>query len=269
MCAIAGFSLMFVGLLSILENSMAQALGVPATRFPGAMTNKLLEDGEDLRQVVDAMVGAPELLDHVLQYPVLAIFFLFMASRVTPFLAAMTSSECISVDMGNRAVRFEVVRTGRLEWVVGRFVGQAFLSFVAVLLATFGVWLIGMLLMVGNQPLWLAWGLLGMSLRVWVFCLPFVGFGVACSQMTTSSAWARVLSIGGVAIGWILWRVGAYYAAEWDSILLEVVLQAFPWAWMGGLWEPGLGGIGTVVVCLAMATTAVGLGFLRFARRDL
>ncbi|MFT7520003.1 MAG: hypothetical protein ACI9MC_002147 [Kiritimatiellia bacterium] len=263
-----GFALLFIGALGVLENQVAGTLGVPATTYPGAMLDQLVADGQLLEPLV-AMVGDKDLVETMLTYPLLAIFQLFVGLRMNPFLAAMTAAEAVAVDTRSRSVRFELLRTGRLEWVTGRYLGQVLLNGLALLLASAGVWVAGMTLMVEQDPVWLATSLLLMALRTWVFCLPFVGLGIACSQVTNSPAWARVMAIGGTAVAWVVWgllQVDVSWRIPW---LWDTVSHLFPWHWLLMLWTHdyrlaiGLG------VCTLMGLVSMGVGYARFHWRDL
>lgn len=268
----AGAARIFVNILEVFERSVAQALGAPATDYPGAMMDRLLENDE-LRELVAAMVGDAALVDSVLAWPLLAVFHLWIGIALTPFLAAATSAESISVDLRSRALRFELQRTGRLELVVGRFLGQALLTLAASLLSVTATFTIGMLYMVGNDPLVLIGALAAFSLRSWAFGLPFLGIGVACSQLTASPAWARVLAIVACAGTWMAY--GAAHAfAEWSEdsawgLVSDAALQVLPQGWVVGLWQPGAWWLTSATVFLALGLAATGAGYVRFARRDL
>ena len=182
--ATTGAAFVFVGLLWVLEAELASTLGVPTTDRPGAMTGRLMESGE-LRRMLEAMIGEEDLVDAVLWHPVLALFHLWFCLLLGPFFATTSAAECIAVDNRTRALRFEVLRTGRLELVMGRFIGQVLLTSIAFTAAVLGPWIVGVFFMVGNDPLHLAGSLLWLTPRALAFSLPFVGVGVAASQLTT------------------------------------------------------------------------------------
>lgn len=270
--ASVGAALLFIGLLSILEAQIADGLAVQRTRFPGAMTERLIESGE-LFRMLSSMVGDEDAVRAILKWPVLALFHTFMGLRMVPFLAAMTASEALAGDVASRAVRFELVRTGRLELVMGRFVGQAVLAGMAIACSVFAVWITGLLLMVGQSPLELLGALCLFSVSVWVFSLPFVGVGVGCSQLTSSPAWSRVLAIALCACGWVgytvLWSVSDQVVQWIPAPILDLVLMLFPFEWRDDLWTSGLAWWASAGIMVGMGLVAVGLGAVRFARRDV
>lgn len=265
--ATAGSAWIFVEFLHVLETAVAETLMVPVTDRPGAMLGELVK-GDELRGVIAGMTGDEALVDDVLAWPVLAIFHLWFALLLTPFFAASTAAEAVSIDLSTRALRFEVLRTGRLELAVGRFLGQAALTGLASFVGVLGTWAVGMLGMVGNDPFELFGALCWLTLRAWVFALPFAGFGVAVSQATASPNWARVLAVAGTAGSWIAYGVALNYVLTPWGPLCDVVLQVVPQGHMRGLWQP-VGWIGSGLVCGGLALAWVAVGYARFARRDL
>lgn len=267
--ASAGASFLFVQFIGLIENTIADQLGVPQTEVPGAMLGELVES-ETWRQLVEALVGAPHLVEFVLSIPPLAMFDLWFGCVLVPFFAASASAECLAIDVRSRAIRYEALRTGRLELVLGRFLGQILLTGVAVGASGLVVLAVGLGFMVLDAPITLA-GWLGLfSVRVWVFSLPFIGLGVAASQITSSPAWARVMAIGGAAGSWVLYGLARYAKGNGiGSWIADMVLQILPQGWLAGLWEPGLAWLGSAVAIVALSVVAVALGYPRFARRDL
>ena len=263
-----GGAYLFIEALSAIEDSIANQMGVPTTRWPGALTEQVRQS-EELLRILGAMVGDADAVQALLAQPFLAVFQLGQGFLLMPFLAATAASEAIAIDVQNRAIRFEALRTGRPELLLGRFVGQVGLMLVASLVALASVWGLGMALTVHPEPLALAWGLLSLGLRAVVFSLPFVGFGIACSAWTSSPAWARVMALGGTAGSWVIHGVSqAATGAPW-TWLADVVGPLMPQAWLEGLWRTGGGLAVSSLVCAALALVAVGLGHVRFARRDL
>lgn len=266
--ATAGSMRIFVAMIGAFESALADQLGVRRTQYPGAMLDRLTESAE-FREVLAAMIGGERLVDHVMQYPLLAVFHLWLGILLVPFLATFNSAETVSADLRTRAVRFEVVRTGRLELVVGRFAGQALLAAVASLAAVSATWIVGMAFMVGNDPVALAVATTWLSVRAWAFGLPFIGIGIGASQLTASPAWARVLAVCASGGTWVAYGIARWGEGGRLAIVADIALQVLPQGWILPLWEPGLGWVGACVVLLALGLATTGLGYLRFARRDL
>lgn len=263
-----GASYVFVSILHGMENHVARGLGVATTDTPGALLDTLVKS-EMFQEAVLAMTGNPRLVEEVTTIPPLAMFAMWFGLLVIPFFATSASAEAISIDLGSRALRFEALRTGRFEIVLGRFLGQLLLIGLASVVAIVVTWAIGMTMMVGNAPLGLAWWLFMLVTKTWLFSLPFAGIGIAASALTSSPAWARVLAIGTAAGTWMLYG-GAGLLEHWEyGVLADVLYQVLPQGWIAMLWEPGIGWLPAALAFATMGTAAVGLGYASFQRRDL
>lgn len=266
--AAAGAGYLFVQVIGLMEHALAESLGVAATETPGAMVDDLLKS-EALLDLLTAMIGSREQVDRLLGVPLVAIFHLWLGFLMVPFFAASASAESIASDLASRALRFELLRTGRLELVLGRFAGQLLLTAVAAAVAAAVIWAVAIGFMAGQQPLGLAGWLGWLSLRTWAFSVPFVGIGIAASQLTASAAWARVLAIGGVAATWVAYGTARWLEDDRFPVVADLLLQVLPQGWIGGMWDPSGGWVVSSVACGALGIAVVGLGYLRFARRDV
>lgn len=263
-----GGAYLFILALAQAEQSLATELHVATTEWPGALTEQLRKS-DQLLEMLETLVGNKATAMALLDSPFLAVFQLWQGFVLIPFLASTAASETIAADVRTRAVRFEVMRTGRAELVAGRMLGQIGLSLVATCVALAGVWVLGMTCMVQQDPFGLAWGLWTLGLRAVVFSVPFVGLGIAASELTASPAWARVLALGGTAGSWVLYGVAsAADEAPWTT-LADLVLPVLPQTWLEGLWQPGAGLLASTAVCLGLGVVVAAVGYVRFARRDL
>lgn len=259
---------LFIQGIAAMERSLARSLGVATTERPGALLDQLRQ-GEDLPQMLEVLTGNPETAARLIDEPLLAVYQLWLGILFLPFLGATASAETLSADVRTRAVRFEALRTGRGELVLGRFLGQVLLTGGATVLAIVAAWSLGLGLMTGQQPLTLLVGLTGWGGRAALFAFPFVGLGLACSQWTSSPMWARVMALGLTAGSWILYGWTSWVEASPWVIVADVVAPVLPQTWIGGLWAGGVDLLVSALACVALGLGAVGLGFVRFGARDL
>jgi hypothetical protein len=264
----AGASWLFVKLLGAMENAMARALQVPVTRTPGAMLSELVRS-DNWREAVVGMTGSPQLADHLVTVPPMALFYLWVAVLLTPFFSASASAECVAIDVASRAIRYELLRTGRLELVLGRFGGQLFLTLVGTVVSAVVVFGVAIEFLVGQSVTELAPALAAYLPRAFAFAVPFVAFGVAASLLTASAAWARVLAIGAVAGSWVALGVARWLETTRWPWIADLLLPLLPQGWLRGLWEPGPEWLLSALACAGIGASVVAVGFARFARRDL
>lgn len=251
-----------------MEKIAAKALAVPETKRPGSMLDVLRERG-DIERVFESMLADPQVVQWAIELPILSVFFFWFGLGVIPLLAAMGGADSISLSVRDRSIRFELIRTGRLEVVAGRFLGQTVLNFVALLIAAMGTWLVAMTAMVQQPGLQQAATLAEFSFRLWFWSLPFVGLGVACSQVTESSQWSRIMSLAAVAGSWGLFGYFSVERQGFRAVLGDLIQPVLPQSQMFGLWQQGLEWAPTAALLCALSLVLCLIPFPLFARRSL
>lgn len=269
MLSAGGIAWIFRGIIKELEKNAAEILRVPVTDTPGAMIETLRER-EELQSIVGGLVPDEALVDWALALPVLSIAHFWMALGTLPFLAAVVGAEVVSPGIKDRSLRYELVRTGRLELVLGRWAGQGTLIAVATLASIVGPLIIGTFFMV-QQPLGESVAvLLSMTPRLIAWSLPFLGIGVACSMTTGNTNFARILALGGATATWVLMGVfRTEWMAEKAPVLIDVVEPILPQTYMVGLWGPGTGWLLSSSILLGLGFAFTLFGYPLFARRNL
>ena len=262
-----GGAYLCVRALGEAENNLAEKMGVATTDYPGAMTAELMKS-DNGRAFLEFIAGSETVVEYLVDDPPLALFQFFVSIGLIPFLAATAASEAVAIDVQSRAIRYEALRTGRAELVVGRLLGQGLLSVAATAIALGGVWVIGMTLMVQQDPFGLAWALLSLGIRAVMFAVPFAGLGIACSQLTTSPAWARILALGGTAGSWVVYMLLPLFEVTPWIYLKDALIPVLPQSWLASLWHP-TEWIISALVCVSLGLVSMGLGYVRFSERDL
>lgn len=261
-----GSTWLFIQGIGQMEQQLARSLGVATTSRPGAMMEQLRQ-GESFREMVEALTGSSS--PAVMDQPILAVFQLWIGMIFLPFFGAATASEAIAADVQTGAIRFEALRTGRAELVLGRSLGQLAIIASALVLTLVSVWGLGQVSMVGQSPGELATALVWWGGQACLFALPFLGVGIACSQWTTSPVWARILALCVTAGTWIAYGWVSWVSSSPWVYLADILAPLLPQTWMGGLWQSGGSWAASALALAGLGLAAVGLGFVRFARRDL
>lgn len=265
---LGGAAFLFTRVLLELENSLADTLHVARVKRPGAMLDRL-RDGDDLRRVLTGLLPDAGLLDWALGLPFLAVVHFGAGVVGLPMLAAAAGAEVIAPDLRGRALRWELVRTGRLELLLGRFAGQALLLLVAIVLASGATWIVAMTAMV-QQPPWATWSaLLAFSPRLWFWALPFLGIGVAASQLVESTNGARGLALAGALAVLGLSGFRSTWLEPRAPVLSDVLEPLLPPSWVAGLWGPGWDWLGSAGALTGLAVAAAMVAWPGFARRNL
>ncbi len=265
LCA-TGSALGFRQILQAMEDMASKTLGVPRTDTPGAMLDTLRRQG-DLASMLEAMLGNIELVEWALSTPYMTVTWAWSGLGLIPFLAAAVGAEAVSPDLAARTIRFEALRTGRLEIVGGRFLGLATLVFIAIALSICAPLSVALLWMAEQPAVPQFVTLVAFVPRLWVWSLPFLALGLSCSCLTNNVNWARLFAAVVVVLTWVGWRLADHYGD--GQLWSEAVILLLPQGWIPDLWGPGLGWISTGVVLGAIGLTYAIPGHLLLARRDL
>lgn len=259
----------FRGIIHSLENNAADLLRVPRTKTPGAMIDTLREQG-DLADTVKALVPDPAVLDWALELPVLAIAHFWMALGLMPFLAAAAGAEVIAPGIKDRSLRFELVRTGRLELVMGRLLGAGMIVGLGTVLSVIGPWVVAVFFMAKQPALEQMSTLLMVTPRLLAFSLPFLGLGVASSQLTGNTNFARTLALGSIVGSWMLWGfLETDWIADHVPVLADILTPLVPQNYIVGLWGAGTGWmLSSAILCGLTVAFALAV-FPLFQRRNL
>lgn len=273
--ASGGGTWLFTRFVGAMENTLAAQLGVRPTDTPGSMLAELVKSPV-WREVLEAMTGSSELVDQLVHVPPLALHNLWFGLLVVPFFASTAAAESVSIDVQTRAIRYEILRTGRFELALGRFFGQLVLTAAASALATVVAYAVGLAFLLGQDPLTLGLAMLSNVPRTWFFGVPFVAFGTAASLWTRAPAWSRVIALVAVAGTWVAYGVLDWLgdASAWQ-LVVDAITPVLPQSWWMDFWQPALvsrdggGWWGAAAACSAIAACALMIGYARFHWRDL
>ncbi len=255
-----------------IEENAARALGAPSSGRPGA-TVRRLRDTTSYRNMLRIMIRDDRKADYFARMPPMVVFFGWAAMTFLPWLVLFTSSESIAGDVSSRAIRYSVLRTGRLSFAVGKALGQLVLVAGVTVLAALSFYLVGWTSIAGFEATDTAAGLLSYLPRILLYLLPFLAWAMCASMLTASANLARIVALGGaVALailgGWAEARratAGPLAASLWD-----LLLHLTPFPHKDGLnYPPGGALVSDMAICLALTAVYFGVGFAVLRRRDL
>ncbi|MAA78092.1 MAG: hypothetical protein CL916_02445 [Deltaproteobacteria bacterium] len=251
------------------EKQTADTLMVPQTETPGAMM-EILRTQDNFHRMISSMVPDIELVEWALTLPVLTIFHYWISLFVLPFIVAIIGAEMIAPSIKDRSLRYELLRTGRLELVMGRFLGQSLLIGAGTLLACIAPLIVGNFFMV-QQPLFeTVWVLLSFVPKLFIWSLPFLAFGIALSMITQVTNLARILALASVSGSWILYAFLLYHEEQGDyPLLISVVSPFIPQYYGTALWSPSWDWILSGCILITMSIVYCMTGYPLFARRNL
>lgn len=251
------------------EKQAADTLMVPQTKTPGAMM-ETLRTQESFHRLLKGMIPDVELLEWALTLPILTIFHYWISLFALPFIVVVIGAESISPSIQDRSLRYELLRTGRLEIVMGRLLGQSFLIGAGTILACLGPLLVGSFFMTA-QPFWTTvWVLLSFIPKLFVWSVPFLGFGITLSMLTQMTNAARIFALGAVAASWILYAISiSPYFQEKYTLFFDIVSPLLPQSYGTALWLPSWDWMLSGCILFSMGIVYSLIGYPLFARRNI
>jgi ABC-type transport system involved in multi-copper enzyme maturation permease subunit len=262
----------FARLVDQAERAAAEVLAAPVTQKAGASLDRLRRTPM-YREIVKSVVDDPEAAKSLEALPPLVVVFAWLAMSFAPFLILFCSSGAIADEVGSRGVRYSLLRTGRTEYVLGKFCGQLLLLAVAVGLSGIAFLVVSWFLLV-NLPV--GETVLGM-VRFWPYvvlhALPYLALAFLASMLARGWIGACVYAALGMIGLWIV-----HLLARWEwlrhgpivSALLDLADYATPSTLGYGVLAP-LGGtfLRSAALCLWLTALYLGSGLALFQRRDL
>jgi ABC-type transport system involved in multi-copper enzyme maturation permease subunit len=262
-------TLLFVAILQKLERQLAETLGVTVASGAGNVTATLWKS-DGFRRTLTSLAGSDSLALSLLRFPPLALFYGWLSFAFTPALVMLTSTARIAEEVWSGSARFVLFRTSRLNWCLGKFIGQAIQILGALLLSALGAWLVGLIRMKSFEPSATAWAMLLFSMRAWIYSLTFLGLALAVSQWCSAPNLALAfgfLAMIGLAV---IAGVSKYFAGEGWRRIWDLVHSLTPDGHGMDLWWGDAAHLLPACVFLAsLAFVYFAAGYARFAKRDL
>jgi ABC-type transport system involved in multi-copper enzyme maturation permease subunit len=264
----------YTEVLERVEQNAARLTGAPTPRRPGAVMRRLREQ-RSYRDMLRVFTGSDAKADYYAAIPPIVVFFAWVSFTFTPWLVLFTSAETIATEVATRSIRYSVLRTGRLEFALGKAAGQALIVVGVTALSAVAFFLVALVALDGFEAAATAAGLAAAWPRVVLFALPFLGWALLASMLTSSANVARILSLGGgvalAVLGGLVARPPRWLRGNAAvDVVRELLGYLTPFGHSEGLSFPPGGALASdIAICLALGTLYFAAGFAVLRRRDL
>lgn len=262
-------TLLFVNILQKIERQVADGLGVAVAAGAGNVTSALWKS-DAFRRVLTGLAGDRELAERLLDIPPCGVFYGWLVFAFTPALVMLTSTTRIAEEIWSGSARYVLFRASRLQWCLGKFVGQAIQLLGALLLSAAGAWLVSWLRMKSFDPDATAWAMLLFAVRAWVYSLAFLGLALAVSQWCAAPNLALALGFLAMIVMAVLTGVAEHFAGEGWRRGWDVLLALTPGGHRSDLWwGDAAHGLPAMIFLGCLSFAYLAAGYARFCRRDL
>lgn len=177
-----------------LEKELASVLQLDVGDRAGAVTDALWKS-ERFRRIVGELVRDPALVRDLFGTPPIVLIYGGLAFFYTPLLVMLVTSGRIAEELASGSARYVLYRTSRLSWVTGKWLGQAAMIGIALLMGAAGAWCLARLRMVAGDAAATSFGVLLWAGRAWLYSLAYVGLALGVSLLVRSPGKATALAL--------------------------------------------------------------------------
>ena len=209
-----------INLLHKLESELATVLQLPKSERTGVISTTLWKSKPFQRMMKEMTQNDLVLKDITGKHPVELIYAWF-AFFYTPLLVVLVAGSRIAEDIGSGAVRYVIFRTSRASWSLGKFLGQALMIFLALILSGAGAYAVAKYRLAGSGTPDLFVNMIQWSARAWVFSFPYLGLAMGLSHLTKSASKATVMGIIAITACFVVTILLRHFTADtgWRSYL--------------------------------------------------
>ena len=183
-----------ISVLGKMESELAKLLMLPDGGQAGVVSETLWKS-EPFRRMVRSAVGDSLVFESLLARHPVELIYAWFAFLFAPMLVVLVSGGRVADDRRTGAVRYMLMRETRLEWSVGKYVGQSLLIACAVAVSALGAWAVVCLRLPSSTAARLLLPMLAWGVKAWVYSLAWLGVALGVSHLTRTSGKALALGL--------------------------------------------------------------------------
>ena len=183
-----------VSLFATIEREVVAALGLPGSDDPCSVSVVLWKSRPFTRFMEGVSGGSLVFADIKGIHPLVLAYAFFMFSAV-PLLTLLVTAPKIAEEIRSGAARYWLARATRMEWSMGKYLGEAVLVAVSLLVGAMSAWVVVALRLPGSDgavllPEFLCW-----TARAGVYAFAWLGLFTGVSHLARSGGRATAFSI--------------------------------------------------------------------------
>ena len=183
-----------ISILGRMEKELASMLQLPDAGETGVVSASLWKSAP-FNRIVRSAVGESPVLDDIFGRHPVELLYAWFVFFCAPLLVVLVSGTRIADDLHSGAVRYMLVRETRLEWSLGKYLGQALMIGVALLASAVGASAVAFCRLPTDVAAALVLPMLNWGLRAWVYSLAWLGLALGLSHITRSPGRATAYGI--------------------------------------------------------------------------
>lgn len=188
-----------ISILGKMEKELAVVLQLPASQNTGAVSASLWRS-KPFNRIVKSVVGEGPVLDDISGRHPVELLYAWFAFLCAPLLAVLVCGTRISDDLCSGAVRYMLVRESRIEWSIGKFIGQTLMIAIALAMSSLGAAATAFCRLSPGTASELFLPMLNWGGRAWIYSIAWIGLALGLSHLTRSPGRATALGIFAICV---------------------------------------------------------------------
>ncbi len=187
-----------ISLLGRMESELVRVLRLPDAGQSGIVSETLWKS-KSFRNMIAAGVDNRLVFEDISHRHPVELLYAWFAFFCAPILVVLVSGTRVAEDLRTGVARYMLVRTTRLEWSFGKYIGQALMIACALAVSAVGAWCVALCRLPTATAARLLLPMLGWGVSAWFYSLAWLGLALGLSHLTRSSM--RATAFGILAIG--------------------------------------------------------------------
>ena len=186
-----------ISLLGRMESELVRVLRLPDAGLSGIVSETLWKS-KSFRNMIAAGVDNRLVFEDISHRHPVELLYAWFAFFCAPILVVLVSGTRVAEDLRTGVARYMLVRTTRLEWSFGKYIGQALMIACALAVSAVGAWCVALCRLPTTTAARLLLPMLGWGVSAWFYSLAWLGLALGLSHLTRSSMRATAFGILGV-----------------------------------------------------------------------
>ena len=183
-----------ISILGKMEKELTTVLQLPDADETGVVSASLWKS-KPFTRIIRSVVGESPVLDDIFGRHPVELLYAWFVFFCAPLLAVLVAGTRIADDLRSGAVRYMLVRETRLEWSLGKFVGQSIMVGIALAASAVGAAAVAFCRLPSGVAASLFVPMVNWGLRAWIYSLAWIGLALGLSHLTRSPGRATALGI--------------------------------------------------------------------------
>lgn len=260
-----------IAALGKMESQLSETLGLERLDGRSGLVSMTLWKSKTFQRIVRQAVDDPLVYEDIAGRHPAELLYAWLVFLLVPALTVLCTSGRVAGDVRSGAVRFMLTRVTRLEWSLGKYVGNALLVLCGLLVGAVAAWGMAAWKLSGADLPALLPSMVGWSVKAWALSLAWLGLSLGvshCFRTPGKADGVAILMLFAFSVAPGVLRLLVSHAGLPGS--LEVLASLFPSTNESALWRASFVSVGLAGVwLLALGLCYLSVGHALFVRRDV